>query len=274
MTVSGSLTRSVLNYRSGAATALSSMISGLLLVASLFLLGHWIGFIPRPALAALVITVGVSLINPDTIKVVLKTTKSDATTFFATFGGGLLLPLDTAIYLGAAVSVLFFIRKAAQPELKEISIGESGELLEKPIEHQRPEIAIVHVEGDLFFASSDLFLEQMRRLAEHPRQRAIILRLRNAYHLDATVALTLRELIDFCRRRSCEILVSGAHQEVERVFRQSGLMDRLGPDKFFRHNPDNPTVSTRDALVRARQLTGIETADITIFAAEKKDGEA
>ncbi|WP_378080415.1 SulP family inorganic anion transporter [Cerasicoccus arenae] len=270
MTVSGSLTRSALNHRSGARTPIASMFSGTLLIATLFLVGGLIQYIPRPALSALVITVGVSLINVEQIKLVLKSTKSDAAVFFTTFGGGLFLPLDTAIYLGAAASMVFFIRKAARPELKEISIAESGELVESEISHDRPEIAIVHVEGDLFFASSDVFLEQIRRLAEHPTQKALILRLRNAYHLDATVAMSIQQLIKLGRDKGCAIIVSGAHEDVERIFRQSGLMDLLGEENFFRHNPDNPNISTRDALKRAKAITGIDSADITIFAVDDK----
>jgi len=269
MTVSGSLTRSVLNYKSGAQTPLSSIFSGCLLIAGLVLMGGLIQYIPRAALAALVITVGVSLINIENIKLVLKTTKSDASVFLATLIGGLVLPLDTAIYLGAAASMVFFIHKAARPELKEISITDKGELIEREIRRERPEIAIVHVEGDLFFASSDLFLEQIRRLAEHTTQKAIILRLRNAYHLDATAAMSIKELIILGRKKGCEILVSGAHQGIERVFRQSGLLDLLGEANFFRFSPENPNISTRRALKRAQEITGITSAEITIFAAEK-----
>jgi SulP family sulfate permease len=269
MTVSGSLTRSVLNYRSGARTALSSIFSGILLIGGLFLLDSLIQYIPRPALASLVVTVGISLINREQIKLVLKTTKSDATVFLATFGGGLVLPLDTAIYLGAVVSIVFFIRKAARPELKEIVIADNGELIESELRHERPEIVIVHVEGDLFFASSDLFLEQIRRLAEHPNQKAIILRLRNAYHIDATAVMSVKELITLGRAHGCEILVSGAHEAIERIFRKSDLMNLLGEKNFFRFHPENPNISTRDALKRAQELTGIDSADITIYASEK-----
>jgi SulP family sulfate permease len=269
MTVSGSLTRSVLNHRSGARTPLSSLISGCLLIAALFSLGGLIQYISKAALAALVITVGISLIHRENIKMVLKTTKSDASVFLATFIGGLILPLDTAIYLGAASSMVFFIHKAARPELKEISITEKGEFIEQEIRRERPEIAIVHVEGDLFFASSDLFLDQIRRLAEHTTQKAIILRLRNAYHLDATAAMSLKELIKLGRSKGCEILVSGAHTEIERIFRRSGLLELLGERNFFRFHPENPNISTRHALKRAQELTGIQSAEITIFAADK-----
>lgn len=272
MAVSGSLTRSVLNFRSGAATAMSSIFSGFLLVLGLFAFGNFIQYIPKPALATLVIMVGISLINREQIRLMTRTTKSDAATFFATFGGGLVLPLDTAIYLGAALSIGLFVRKAAKPGLKEISFDDAGNLLENPADvqaHKRPEIAIVHVEGDLFFASSDLFLDQMRNLAEHPDLRIIILRLRNAYHLDATAVATIMELIRFARSRGSDLIVSGAHEEVERVFHNSGLMRTLGEPNFFRYHPENPNISTRDALKRAQEITGEESADITIYAADK-----
>lgn len=270
MAVSGSLTRSVLNFESGAKTPVSSIMSGMLLIAGLFLLGQYVGYIPRPALAALVIMVGVSLIHRDNIAMMVKTSKSDATVFFLTLGGGMLLPLDTAIYLGAVASIVLFIRKAAQPALSEIAFNEKGQLVDAAETEIRPEIAIVHVEGDLFFASSDVFLEQMRHLVAHPQQRAIILRMRNAHHLDATVAITLKELIGFARSKDCEILVSGAHAEVDRIFRRSGLMDVLGEEQFFRFDPENINLSTRNALKRAQVITGIESADITIFTSEKK----
>ncbi|MGE9291359.1 MAG: SulP family inorganic anion transporter [Puniceicoccales bacterium] len=271
MAVSGSLTRSALNFRSGAATPLSSIFSGALLIIFLFLIGGLIGYIPKASLSMVVIIVGFTLINRPEISVIARTTKSDFAVFLATFIGGLALPLDTAIALGAIISIVLFVRKAARPSLKEITFDDRGNLTPEGIGEKRPEIAIVHVEGDLFFASSDLFLEQMRRLVGHDNQRAIILRLRNARHLDATAALTIIDLIRFARKNNCAFLVSGAHEEIDEIFQRSGLMAELGEENFFRYSVGNPNLSTRDALKRAQQITGVTSADITIFAAEKND---
>jgi SulP family sulfate permease len=273
MAVSGSLTRSVLNFKSGAQTAISSIFSGLLLVLGLFLLGNLIGYIPKPALAMLVILVGFSLINRATIWVMLKTTRSDATVFLTTFIGGLFFSLDTAIYMGAAASIGLFLHKASKPGLMEVAFDDSGKLVERKLEQERkerPEIAIVHVEGDLFFASSDVFLDQMRHVVTHPALSVIILRLRNAHNLDASVALTIKDLVVFARANKRDVIVSGAHPDVERVFKNSGLLDALGLENFFRYSPGNPTISTRDALKRAQEIIGQKSADITIYASEKK----
>jgi SulP family sulfate permease len=274
MAVSGSLTRSVLNFKSGAQTSMSSIFSGCLLVLGLLLLGNLIGYVPKAALAMLVIIVGLSLISRSNIQVMMQTTRSDATVFLSTFIGGLLLPLDTAIYIGAAASIGLFLAKASRPELKEISFTDGGELVEHDAiktDKERPSIAIVHVEGDLFFASSELFLDQMRNMVEHPALKIIIIRLRNAHNLDASVALTIKDLVLFARSSGRDVIVSGAHAYVERVFRNSGLLDTLGEENFFRYHPENPTISTRDALKRAQEITGTKSADIKIFASEKKE---
>lgn len=273
MAVSGSLTRSVLNFESGAKTAVSSIMSGILLIASLLLLGRFIGYIPKPALAMLVITLGFSLINRPNIRVMLKTTRSDATVFLCTLGGGLFFALDTAIYIGAAASIGLFLHKASKPGLKEISFDDGGNLVEHTLaaqKEERTEIAIVHVEGDLFFASSELFLDQMRNMVTHPALKIIILRLRNAHNLDASVALTIKDLVRFARANQRDVIVSGAHPEIERIFKNSGLLDALTEENFFRYHPENPTISTRNALKRAQEITGEKSADIKIYASEKK----
>ncbi len=269
MPISGSLTRSALNWSSGATSPLSSMFSGSLLAAGVLLLGPWLGGIPLPALAALVITVGVSLINRRNIRIVLGTTNADALVFLTTFIGGLLFPLDIAIYLGTAVSIVFFLRKASQPQLIEYNMEQGVPADGQPVPHpQRPAVALLHVEGDLFFGSSDIFLDQARRICEDPNLKIFLLRLRNAHNLDATCAMAIEELVTFARQNGRDVLVCGAHPEVLRIFRDSGLWQLLGADHVFPDNPDNPNLSTRDALRKAQEILGTP-AEIRLFVSDR-----
>ena len=45
----------------------------------------------------------------------------------------------------------------------------------------------------------------------------------------------------------------------------SGFIDKLGPENFFREIPSNPNLSTRDALKRATEILGRRDAEIRIF---------
>ena len=265
MPVSGSLTRSTLNYNSGARSPISSLTSGIILVAGALLLGPIIGYIPKGALAALVILVGISLIRPTTIKALLKATKSDAATFLITFISGLLFSLDTAIYAGVATSVLLFLKKASTPDLVEYSFNDKGELSETEKDTKTAAISIMHVEGDLFFGSTDVFEEQLRQLATRPTIKAIILRLKNARHLDATGALAIGDFARLAGERGIHVIIGGAMPEFMQVLTNTGVVEAMGPENIFPHTPENVTLSTRYALKRAQSLLGVSSADILLF---------
>lgn len=264
MPASGSLTRSALNYASGALTQLSSIISGVLCALGAVLLGPLIGYVPKCCLGALVICIAVSLINRRHIRMTLLATKSDAAVLFITFGAALVMPLNVAIFLGAGTSIVLYLRKASRPFLVEYEIDERGDLREAE-GRQNPSISIVHVEGELFFGAAELFRTQIQRTCEDRNLRVIILRMKNAHHLDATSVMALEELIQFLRAKGRHLIISGATKDVYRVVRNSGLIETLGRENFFMYTPHNPTISTRNALLRAQELLGTDKAEVRIF---------
>lgn len=275
MDASGSITRSALNFSSGARTALSVFISGAITLALLFTIGFLIGHIPTAALAAVILMVALSLYNKEHIVVSLRATRSDATVFAITLLSALLFALDTAIYIGVFISIVLFLRKAGVPELVEYNFNAEGQLAEAQKAGQRdvPGISILHAEGDLFFGSTELFIEQARQAALDPSLKLVILRLKNARHLDATCALAIKELLQILQQNGCHLLISGASREAYRVFKNSGLLEDLGRDNFFMNVPSNPTMATRNALIRAQELLGRKDSEIHIFVDKRKQQE-
>ncbi len=283
MPASGSLTRSALNFSSGARSVFSSLICGLLCLGATFLFAvvPVISRIPKAALAGLVIAIAISLISPKNIRVFLRSTRSDALVLVATFLATLLTPLHIAIFIGVAISVALFLRKAAVPHMVEYVIHDDGDLRELGEKRPRPnpEISIVHVEGDLFFGAAELFRSQIQRIAADPNLKVIILRMKNARHLDGTSVLALADLIKFMRSYDRHILVSGTPRPVYRVLKNSGVLELLqeGTSKeektsnLFMFAPSNPNISTRNALLRAQQLLGTKEAEISIFHDANKD---
>lgn len=267
MNASGSLTRSSLNDTSGARSPRATIYAGLVVLVLLLTVGPFIQFIPRAALAILVMGIATSLFNRHQILLALRTTRSDTIVFLVTCCTALLLTIDAAIFLGAFVSILLFLRKAGTPNLVEYNFNPEGQLtaLSHAVRRSVPGISILHAEGDLFFGSTDLFDQQIREVIRDPSLRVIILRLKNAHNLDATAAAAIEELHSFLRKSGRHLLISGANREVARVLRNSGFIERLGADNFFKEFPANPNLSTRDALKRATQLLGRRDADIRIF---------
>jgi len=284
MPASGSLTRSALNYESGAQSRFASVFAGLICLLGFYALLQLpiIENIPKASLSALVIGIAISLINWKNIRICLRSTRDDAIVITTTICAALLLPrLDYAIFIGVGLSLCLFLRKASVPNLTEYEITESGDLLELGEKRKRPipAISIVHVEGDLFFGAADLFRTQIQRTTMDENLKVIILRLKNARHLDATSVLALEDLIKDTRKKGVHVLISGATREVYSVLKRSGVLETLqegcdrkkGETNLFMYFQPNPNISTRDALMRAQELLGTKEADIKIFYDPSKD---
>jgi sulfate permease, SulP family len=273
MPASGSLVRSQLNWNSGAKTAFSSVFCGLFCIVGAYTLGKSIGLIPESCLAVLVIFFGISLINRRTIGIVTNTTGSDAVTFFVTFLTAFFIGLDFAIIFGTVTSIAFFLKKAAKPELVEYSFDSKGNLAQLTDKEERmvTEVSIVHVEGELFFGAADLFRDQIRRVCEDTNLKVVILKIRNARHLDATAVLALEELIVYMREKNRFLLISEVRRPVIRVLRNSGLIDIIQRDHIFVDDFKNSTLSTARALKKAQEFLGDQDTKVSIYTDSTND---
>lgn len=273
MPASGSLTRSTLCAESDGKTPLASLYCGIIIAIGAFTVGPMTRYIPQCSLAVLVIAIGIALINKRTIKVVTHSTRSDAIVFGTTFICGLILPLDTAIYTGVACSIVLFLKKVARPEMIEYSFADDGQLAEKEptAKPNQPGVSIVHVEGELFFGAADLFRDQMRRICEDPNLKIIILKMRNAYHMDATGAMALEELVRYINEKGRYLILSEVRSDMLKVLKNSDLYSYIEARNIFHFEAGNPTLSTAKALKRAKQHLGDCEAKVSIFVNPEKE---
>ena len=273
MPASGSLTRSSLSATSGGRSVLASYISGVIVFIGAFVLGPYTRFIPQSTLAVLVIAIGISLLNKHAIRIVTRSTKSDAIVFSTTFLSGLLMPLDSAIYIGVGISIILFLKKVARPEMVEYAFNKQGYLAEVEMPEQRntSEVSIVHVEGELFFGAADLFRDQMRRICEDPNLKIVILKMRNAHNMDATAVMALEELLLYMAEKKRYLILSEVKADLIRVLQNSGLYDTIEARNIFTDEPSNPTLSTAKALKRAKTHLGDTIANVSIYIDPVRD---
>ncbi|MES2308591.1 MAG: SulP family inorganic anion transporter [Verrucomicrobiota bacterium] len=267
MVASGSVTRSGLNWKSGAATMMSGVMSGLFCLIGFALLGNLIRFTPTCALATLVTIVALNVIDFHAIKTCLRATKSDATVFLVTLIVALLTPLSFAIFMGVTTSVILFLRKAATPKLSEYHFDNIGMLREihNLRDRDHPQISIIHVEGDLFFGASDVFRDEIGQVCQDPLLKVVVIRLKNARHLDASSVMALEDLLDYLNKSNRFMIISGVNRETYHVFRRSGFLFRIGKGNIFREVSNNPSLATKRALQQAMSLIGEERPIIRIF---------
>lgn len=265
---SGSLTRSTLAVNSNARTTLFNLFTAIFTVLAVLLFGTAVEYVPKATLALIVVYTSVTLIKPAVIKIALKSTWSDAIVFLSTFFVGVFATLDDAIFTGVAVSILFFLRKASEPEVVEYSISDDGglEKIRDKKDHSDAEVSIIHVEGNMFFGASDVIQNQIRRVAGEPTLKVLILKLRNAINFDATSVLDLEELNRRMKASGRVLMLCEVREPIMRVLEKSGLRGKIGADFVFENDEENPTLSAARAIRSAQKY--ITKGGVSVYVSE------
>jgi SulP family sulfate permease len=166
--------------------------------------------------------------------------RDDAVAFVATLIATFLVDLDVALYLGVGISLVLFLRRARHLRVRRLAIHESGairEYREVPAEACRA-IAIVQVEGQLFFASANTLEDTLNEASADPECRVVILRVKRTLGLDATAADVLIRVGQRLADSGRALYVVGMRKKAMRILRGVGVEDALGADHLF---PTRPT---------------------------------
>lgn len=276
MPSSGSFVRSFAAHAAGGRTRFTGLFAGGFVMIAVALLGDLGRWLPRSALAGLVIVLALRMLQLDRVRLAFRATKSDTAVVLLTFLAALFFRLDAAIYCGVGLSLAMFLKKASSPYLREYSIEDGGGFREihDAAERRFAGIAIIHVEGDLFFGAAELFENEVKALAQDPEIRVIILRMRGARYLDATGLVSLSNLNNYLRSRGQHLLLCGIGDRVEQILHNSGLAAQIGKDHVF-HARDGVLESTRRALKKAQEFAAAagETPKIRLFYDRQRAGD-
>jgi carbonic anhydrase len=107
--VTGVIVRSTANISAGARTRLSAMLHGVWVVLALTVAGTLLTKIPLSVLAALLVVVGVKLLDPRQADKLRK--HGELSTFLVTFAGVVVLNLLAGIALGVAWAIIHLLRR-------------------------------------------------------------------------------------------------------------------------------------------------------------------
>lgn len=252
---SGSATRTSLSYRMQSKTRLAAIMSGLFTGVIIFFCWPLVQHIPLAALAALLMATVPTLMNWKEIRLCFRATREDAWVFFITFISCLIFSLDIAFFIGIVISIATYLRKSSTPHLVEYAFNSKGRLIiVSPKEDLHRKVRIIGISGELYFASADIFQSALQAVAEDPKTLAIVLRLNNIYHMDASMCLAILRLYETLGASGRYLVISGLTEEVWHVFHRAGLVKQIGLDNLYFTDESNPQFSTWKACLRAQEL--------------------
>jgi SulP family sulfate permease len=255
MPSSGSPSRTVVNMVNGAKTRISAILSGLSVFIFLMLFSDLISYIPVPALAAVVVVSSAGLININLIEFTWQSSVQSRVVMILTFFSTLLLPLEYAIYMGILSTILIYLGQSSHINLTYILEDEQGQFIELPmkgIEKHNPQIAIVNIEGDLYFAAVEELRKQIEQILETDL-KVLILRFRRTHLLGSTGVMALERLIKSAGKKGVRIIFCGLQEDIREPLYSAGVTDTIGEKNIF--SADNQLYkSTQRALDKARDI--------------------
>lgn len=261
---SGSLTRSALNVQAGAATRLSGVLAGVLMVAVLLAFGPVVNHTPLPALGGLLVVVALDLVDVPRIRRVLRSGRADALAFGFTVVGTWVLPLDRAIYLGVGISLVMFLRQARLLVVRELVVDEQEHLTEVQVGETRPHtercdhVRLLQLEGPLFFAAAGELLAALDEAVLERHVRVVVVRLKRTQGFDVTIANAFEATAQTLAAQGRHLILVGMRPEQMAALERTGARTRLGDDHLF-PTRDEWFAAMEDAVGRALALAAGET---------------
>ena len=236
--VSGSFSRSAVNFKAGAVTGFSSIVTGLVVALTLLLFTPLLYHLPQPTLAAVIIFAVASLIKVRSFVYAWRVQKHDGVIALITFVLTLIFAphLENGILAGILLSLGLFIYRTMTPHISILAREDGGSLVDasKHILPQCPKISIIRFEGSLFFANTSYFENRvLERVANMPDLKFIIIDAVAINEIDATGEEMLHKLSRNLVEHGIEFLFVRTQSTVMDIFIRTGFASEEWRDHFL-----------------------------------------
>lgn len=203
--VTGSLSRSAVNFSAGANTPLASVISALLLAGALLAPTGWLALMPLPALAATIIVAVLGMLDLSILRSAWRYDRADALALLATGAGVLVLGVEAGVMVGVALSLATLIWRASRPHivvLGRIAGTEHFRDIERYAGETMPGVLLLRVDANLFFGNVAAVNARIEdELTARPALHDLVLVMTAVSSIDTSALFALEELNQMLRQR-------------------------------------------------------------------------
>jgi len=257
--VSGSFSRSAVNFAADAKTGFSSVITGILVALTLLFLTPLLHHLPQATLAAVIMVAVAGLIKIEPIKHAWKVHRHDGFIAVAVFVTTLFFAphLEKGIMIGVMLSLGLFLYRTMTPIFVEVGRHEDGTLRNASLFNLKTSdtVSVFRYDGELYFANAG-YLEGkvLNNIAAKPDLKVVILDFESVNMVDSTGEETVSRIAERLEAAGIEFYIARAKEGIRDAFVRSGLMARIGEERFFRER----TLAARHAKEKLGDEIDIE----------------
>jgi len=236
--VAGSLSATGLVRTAGARTRVATLSAAVIGMATVLLFAGLVGYVATPALAGLLIIVGIRTLKPDRVRMVWRTGIVQATVLATTFVLTMIIPLQYAVLVGVALAiVLHVVQQSNRITIRRRVFDPSSRWPSEedpPAEIPPHEIVVLQPYGSLFFAAAPIFSEQLPDVTRHSHGSVVIIRLRGKEDVGSTFIGVVTRYADRLQAVGARLLLAGISDQVYLQLRDTGAIDVIGREHVFR----------------------------------------
>lgn len=232
--VAGAVARASNSVKSGGRTPVAGMVHSVVVLLILLFFMPLAGYIPIPALAAVLIMVSYHMSNwREFVFMAKHAPKSDFVVLMGTFLAGVLVDLLFAVEMGVIISAVLFMRRMSDvtsvrgweyPTEEEIAADPDRLSLRIVPRHT----LVYEIEGPIFFATVDAFM----RITVTSSTRVIILRMRDVPSMDITALGTMEQFLERCKKMGITLILSHVMEQPYSVMEKARFVEQVGRENF------------------------------------------
>ncbi len=230
--VTGGFSRTAVNDAAGARTPLASIVTALLVVATVAFFTPLLAPLPLATLGAIIVSAVIGLVDVAEMRHIATVKRSDLISLVTAFVATLALGIELGIAVAVVTSLLVIVARLSRPHhavLGHVAGTTSYRNVERfPEAVTTPGVCVLRIDAPVTFVSAAAV---RRRLLDHAastaRGGALVLDASGINDLDATGADMLDALIDDLGERGIALHLADVKGPVRDVLRRCELWDRL-----------------------------------------------
>ncbi len=236
---SGSFNRTGANFEAGARTPLAAVFSAGFLLLILLFVSPLAGYLPLAAMAALLFMVAWGLIDFARIRATVRASRSETLVLAVTFLATLSLQLEFAVLVGVLCSLLAYLNRTTHPAIHTVAPDPaSPQHRFVPVTTKAlvecPQLALVRVDGSLFFGAVDHVHEAIARVRTAAPARALLLLIGSGINfVDVAGAELLLREAQAQRDLAGALYLCSLKPGVMAMLERTGFLERLGRENIF-----------------------------------------
>ena len=238
--VTGGFSRTAVNFDAGARTGIASLVTAAFVMLTILYIAPYLAFIPRAALAAVILIAVAGLIDIKVITSLFHVKRNDGYVLLATFATTLVSGVEHGLLAGVLISLALHLWQSVKPHVAVLGKvdGNAGEELYRNVDRYAtepvPHVIMVRPDAPLFFANIR-YLENklLTLLAEQREARYIIIDGSGINDIDSSALESLRQFADNIRKQGCELFMTSLKGPVRDVMKSADFYAFLGQDHCF-----------------------------------------